>query len=123
MSRIRGKDTEPEKCVRQMIYGMGVRYRLHVANLPGRPDIVLRRSRKVIFVHGCFWHMHRCRFGNVKPVTNADFWMKKRERNRRRDAAVRRVLRDEGWRVLTVWECEMRNAEKLKRKLKLFLAC
>jgi len=121
MSRIRGKDTAPEKYVRRMIHGMGFRYRLHAAGLPGKPDLVLPRLRKVVFVHGCFWHMHRCRFGRVKPVTNADFWKRKREGNRRRDATVRRALRKEGWRVLTVWECEMRNVGILQRKLRMFL--
>jgi len=121
MSRIRGKDTGPEKFVRQMIHRMGFRYRLHSADLPGKPDLVLPRLRKVIFVHGCFWHMHRCRFGRVQPATNADFWKKKRESNRQRDAAVRWALRKEGWRVLTVWECEIRNIEKLQRKVWAFL--
>ncbi len=121
MSRIRGKDTAPEKCVRRMIHGMGYRYRLHVAGLPGKPDLVLSRLRKVVFIHGCFWHMHRCRFGCVKPETNANFWRNKREGNRQRDAKVRRALRKTGWSVLTVWECELRDENKLQEKLRTFL--
>ena len=110
-----------KKYVRRMIHGMGFRYRLHAVGLPGKPDLVLPRLRKVVFVHGCFWHMHRCLFGRVKPTTNADFWKQKREGNRQRDATVRRALRKEGWRVLTVWECEIRNVGKLKRRLRVFL--
>lgn len=121
MSRIRCKDTEPEKSVRRMIHRMGYRYRLHVAGLPGKPDLVFTRLRKIVFVHGCFWHMHRCCLGRVKPVTNADFWKKKREGNRQRDAKVHRALRKEGWRVLTIWECEMGNVGKLQRKMRIFL--
>lgn len=121
MSRIRGKGTSPEMCVRRIIHRMGFRYRLHPAELPGKPDLVLSRLRKVVFVHGCFWHMHRCRFGRVKPDTNADFWRKKREGNRQRDARVRRALRKTGWSVLTVWECELRDSSRLHGKLKKFL--
>lgn len=122
MSRIRGKDTAPEKCVRRMIHGMGFRYRLHAAGLPGKPDLVLPRLRKVVFVHGCFWHMHRCRLGRVRPATNAGFWKAKREGNRQRDTRTRRALRRAGWQVLTVWECELRDVDRLARKLRAFLA-
>ena len=100
---------------------MGFRYRLHASGLLGKPDIVLPRLLKVVFVHGCFWHMHRCRFGRVKPVTNANFWKTKREGNRQRDAKVRRALRKAGWNVLTVWECELRESDRLRRKLRTFL--
>src|SRR5581483_5419780 len=85
MSRIRGKDTGPELVVRSMAHRMGYRFRLHSRLLPGRPDLVFPGLRKVVFVHGCFWHMHRCRFGRVTPVTNATFWMNKRSGNMRRD--------------------------------------
>lgn len=121
MSRIRGKDTGPEKCVRGILREMGLRYRLNVTGLPGKPDLVLRRLRKVVFVHGCFWHKHRCRLGRVQPATNAAFWERKREGNRQRDARTRRALRKQGWQVLTVWECETLNPDKLKRKLIAFL--
>lgn len=121
MAQIRGKDTDPERRVRSMIHRMGFRYRLHNSDIPGKPDIVLPRLRKIVFVHGCFWHMHRCRFGRVKPETNADFWRNKREGNRQRDAKVRRALRKTGWSVLTVWECELRDDNKLQKKLRTFL--
>lgn len=121
MARIRGKDTDPERRVRSMIHRMGFRYRLHCSDLPGKPDIVLPRLRKIVLVHGCFWHMHRCRFGRVKPVTNTDFWKNKRESNRQRDANVRHALRRTGWNLLTVWECELRDNNTLQRKLRNFL--
>lgn len=121
MARIRGKDTDPERHVRNMIHRMGFRYRLHASDLAGKPDIVLPRLRKVVFVNGCFWHIHPCRFGRVIPVTNANFWRTKREGNRQRDAKVRRALRKTGWSVLTVWECELREDDKLRRKLRAFL--
>ena len=122
MSRIRGKDTAPEMCVRRMIHGMGFRYRLHAAGLPGKPDLALPRLRKVVFVHGCFWHMHRCRLGRVRPATNAGFWKAKREGNRQRDTRTRQALRRAGWQVLTVWECELRDMDRLAQKLSAFLA-
>jgi DNA mismatch endonuclease, patch repair protein len=117
MSRIRGKDTNPEMVVRRLLHSLGYRYRLHVRDLPGRPDIVLPKHRVVIFVHGCFWHMHKCRFGRVVPKTNAEFWQTKRSGNTERDRRNARQLRKVGWTVLTVWECETRNQEKLKSKL------
>ena len=121
MSRIRGKDTGPEMCVRRLIHGMGYRYRLHVAGLLGKPDIVLARQKKVIFVHGCFWHMHRCRLGRVQPSTNADFWKAKRRGTQERDARTRRALRRAGWKVLTVWECQIGETSLLKARLRVFL--
>lgn len=122
MSRIRGKDTSPERKIRTMIHRMGFRYRIHVSDLPGKPDIVLPRLRKIILVHGCFWHMHRCRFGRVRPATNSTFWQNKREGNRQRDRKVCRALRRQGWHVLTVWECELRNPIKLEDKIEKFLS-
>ena len=120
MSRIRGKDTSPEMTVRKLLSGMGYRYRLHVRRLPGCPDIVLPRLNALIFVHGCFWHMHRCRFGRVTPQTNRAFWQKKRLGNVERDKRNRRRLRKE-WSVLTVWECETRDDVRLSEKLQGFL--
>ncbi|MFH1024939.1 MAG: DNA mismatch endonuclease Vsr [Planctomycetota bacterium] len=122
MARIRRKDTDPERHVRSMIHRMGFRYRLNVTSLPGKPDIVLPRLRKVVLVHGCFWHMHRCKYGRVKPATNAGFWKAKREENRRRDARVRRALRIAGWDVLIVWECELRDGDKLRKRIHAFLS-
>jgi DNA mismatch endonuclease (patch repair protein) len=117
MSRIRGKNTNPEMKVRSLLHSLGYRYRLHVRDLPGHPDIVLPKHRVVIFVHGCFWHMHKCRFGRVVPKTNAEFWQTKRSGNTERDRRNARQLRKVGWTVLTVWECETRSQEKLKSKL------
>jgi len=120
MSRIRGKNTSPEMRVRTLLHSLGYRYRLHVRNLPGCPDIVLRKHKAVIFVHGCFWHMHKCRFGNVTPRTNADFWQQKRMSNVDRDERNRRSLQRE-WSILTVWECETRDEQRLSEKLSRFL--
>ncbi|MGB6247869.1 MAG: DNA mismatch endonuclease Vsr [Terriglobales bacterium] len=117
MSRIRGKDTSPEMKVRHLLHSLGYRYRLHVRDLPGCPDIVMPRHRVLIFVHGCFWHMHKCRFGRVVPKTNTEFWQTKRSGNTERDRRNARQLRKDGWAVLTVWECETRNQEKLKIRL------
>lgn len=121
MSRIKGKNTSPEITVRRLLCLLGYRYRLHVRKLPGCPDIVLSKHRTVIFVHGCFWHMHKCRFGRVTPKTNAEFWQRKRTGNVERDKRNRRRLRKE-WSVLTVWECETRDALRLSKKLSNFLS-
>jgi DNA mismatch endonuclease (patch repair protein) len=122
MSRIRSKDTKPEMIVRSLVHQMGYRFRLHVPSLPGKPDLVLPAHRKVIFVHGCFWHQHRCREGRVKPASNAEFWRSKREGNVSRDRRNRRKLTAAGWSVLVVWECWTRDIEhKLLPKLPEFL--
>jgi DNA mismatch endonuclease, patch repair protein len=92
MSRIRGKNTTPEKLVRKLIFGMGYRYRLHDKRLPGKPDLTFISRRKVIFVHGCFWHMHDCRYGRVYPKTNEEFWKEKRCRNVERDCENQKSL-------------------------------
>jgi len=120
MSRITGKNTSPELTVRRLLRSLGYRYRLHARGLPGCPDIVLSKHKKVIFVHGCFWHMHRCRFGKVVPKTNETFWRKKRLGNVERDKRNRRSLR-KTWTVLTVWECETRDENRLSDKLRKFL--
>ena len=122
MSRIRSRDTKPEKLVRSMVHALGYRYRLHKPDLPGKPDIVLVRHRKVIDVHGCFFHMHKCKYGNVMPATNAEFWRKKRLSNVERDRRNQRALKRADWQVLIVWECETRKPELLLRKLQRFLA-
>lgn len=121
MSRIRSRDTKPEKVVRLIVHGLGFRYRLHKPDLPGKPDVVLVRHRKIIDVHGCFFHMHKCRFGSVVPATNAKFWRLKRLSNVERDRRNLRALRREGWKVLIVWECETKDVPKLLRKLMRFL--
>lgn len=105
MSRIRSKDTKPEIIVRSLVHQLGGRFRLHVRNLPGKPDLVLPARRKLIFVHGCFWHCHRCRYGRVKPATNAEFWNAKRQSNVERDRRNRKLLKADGWQILVVWEC------------------
>ena len=117
MSRIRSKDTKPEMIVRSLVHRMGYRFRLHDSKLPGKPDLVLRRHKTVIFVHGCFWHMHSCRWGQVKPKTSADFWENKRRSNVARDERAMEQLKGMGWRVIVVWECETKDREKLAQLL------
>ena len=121
MSRIRAKDTKPEMIVRSLVHALGYRFRLHRKDLPGRPDIVLARHRKIIFVHGCFWHMHNCKYGRVKPRTNARFWQDKRAGNRERDRRNKYGLKKQGWSILVVWECWIRKPDKLREKLVDFL--
>jgi len=101
---------------------MGYRYALHSKDLPGHPDMVLTKHKKIIFVHGCFWHMHKCRFGRVIPKTNKKFWKLKREGNVARDKRNLRQLRKTGWKVLVIWECQTRNLDKLIKKLEKFLS-
>ncbi|MGE8468270.1 MAG: very short patch repair endonuclease [Pseudomonas putida] len=122
MSRVRGKDTKPELVVRRIIYHAGFRYRLHVKNLPGRPDIVFRKRMKIILVHGCFWHKHdNCRLARI-PKSKIQFWTEKLEKNKLRDAKVERQLKEDGWDVLTIWECEIRYIPTLKERLIAFLS-
>jgi DNA mismatch endonuclease (patch repair protein) len=117
MSRIRGRNTKPELAVRSLLHRLGYRFRLHVRDLPGRPDIVLSRHRLVVLVHGCFWHRHSgCRFGYA-PKTRVDFWRKKFEGNIRRDREVQLALKKIGWRVMVVWECEVKDVRRLNRRL------
>ena len=121
MSQIRNKDTRPEIIVRSIVHRLDYRYALHRKDLPGKPDMVLTRHRKIIFIHGCFWHIHRCRYGRVKPATNVNFWRAKREGNVVRDKMNLRKLRKDGWRVLVVWECWTPNPSALKDRLVQFL--
>lgn len=121
MSRIRNRDTKPEIIVRSIVHSMGYRYRLHKSDLPGKPDLVLVRHHKIINVHGCFFHMHACRYGRVVPATNAEFWLNKRLSNVSRDRRNLRQLKKAGWKVMTVWECETKNATYLARKIEKFL--
>ena len=114
MSRIRGRDTRPARTVRSVLHAMGFRYRLCAPDLPGRPDLVLRRLWTVVFVHGCYWHGHECPKGRSKPKTNIQFWSKKIADNIARDEKTTAELRSRGWRVLVVWECETKDIERLK---------
>jgi DNA mismatch endonuclease (patch repair protein) len=121
MARVRGKDTGPEMVVRRMVYAMGYRYRLHAKDLPGKPDLVFRGRRKVIFVHGCFWHRHAgCALARL-PKSRVDFWVPKLEANRQRDARHKRDLAHAGWKVLTVWECDLKERARMKIKIGGFL--
>ena len=115
MSRIRGKNTLPELKVRQTLHSLGYRYRLYVDTLPGRPDLVFPRQHKVIFVHGCFWHAHDCEHGRRRPSTNAAFWRAKATDNSARDARKTAALEAAGWKVLVVWECEVKSDRWLAR--------
>lgn len=122
MSRIRGKDTEPEKQVRSLLHGMGYRFRLHRKDLPGRPDIVLSKYKAVILVHGCFWHRHRgCKYA-YKPKSRIEFWKEKFRQNIERDRRKTREMKKLGWRVIVVWECELEDQESLTKKLQDLLA-
>ncbi|PYO42399.1 MAG: very short patch repair endonuclease [Gemmatimonadetes bacterium] len=121
MARIRGKDTSPEIIVRTMIRALGYSFRTHVPGLPGRPDIVLGRLHRAIFVHGCFWHRHSCTLGQVFPSTRAAFWRAKLVGNKERDARTIRALRRRGWKVLVVWECQTREPTRILPRLTNFL--
>ncbi len=121
MRAVPGKDTTPEMLVRRLAHSMGYRYALHVTSLPGKPDIVFVCRRKIIFVHGCFWHKHNCRHGSLSPAANADYWQRKRERNSERDREHIRALRKDEWKVLTIWECWTRDPDSLRKRLKAFL--
>ncbi|WP_459851038.1 very short patch repair endonuclease [Dongia sp. agr-C8] len=123
MSRVRSKDTKPELVVRRLVYSLGYRYRLHAKELPGRPDMVFRPKRKAIFVHGCFWHRHSselCTLARL-PKSRLSFWKTKLEGNRTRDQCNQKRLLQLGWRFLVVWECELRDKERLKNKIVRFL--
>lgn len=116
MARIGGMNTAPEKRVQSLLRGIGLRFTLHARRLPGIPDIVLRRHKTVVFVHGCFWHRHaRCRFAYT-PKSRRAFWSRKFRQNRTRDRIVRKELRRLGWRVVVVWECSLRRPAVLVRR-------
>jgi DNA mismatch endonuclease, patch repair protein len=123
MSAIRKKNTRPEMTVRRLAYELGYRYRLHRADLPGTPDLCFARPQKVIFVHGCFWHQHHCKLGNKRPQTNQNYWLPKLERNVARDEIAQEKLRELGWDVLTIWECETTDQATLRSRLRGFLDC
>jgi len=121
MSRVKGRDTHTELMVRRILHAMGYRFRLHYSKLPGKPDIALPRHRKVIFVHGCFWHSHPgCRRA-ARPSTRLEFWNKKLNGNVKRDKEVIQAIEAKGWRVLVIWQCQTRDVEGLRSRLRDFL--
>ena len=123
MARIRARDTKPEMLVRRLLHSLGYRFRVQNHRMPGRPDIVFGRRRKIIFVHGCFWHQHdteTCR-SNRKPKSNLDYWSQKLDRNVTRDRLNQEALREAGWQVLTIWACEMQDRATLENRLADFL--
>lgn len=122
MGKIRAKNTKPEILLRKMLHAEGFRYRIHDSRLPGKPDLVFPRRKKVIFVNGCFWHGHECPVGMRLPKTNTEFWANKRLRNRERDAKQRTLLLDSGWQYLDVWECEVSASGDLLDRVKVFLS-
>lgn len=120
MQSVKSKDTGPELVVRRLLHGMGYRYRLHRKDLPGRPDIALGSRRKAIFVHGCFWHGHKCPKGRL-PKSRLDYWQPKIDKNRERDRAKEEHLKSLGWSVLTIWQCETKSLEALAIRLQDFV--
>jgi len=121
MQKVRSVDTKPELLVRRIIHSLGFRYRLHSTKLPGKPDIVLTRLRKIVLVHGCFWHGHDCR-PKIRPTSNIKYWHNKIEGNKARDKSNIKDLRRLGWRVLVIWECQHKDVGKLKSNLQKFLS-
>jgi DNA mismatch endonuclease (patch repair protein) len=121
MRAVKGADTTPELAVRRLAHGMGFRFRLHRKDLPGRPDLTFPRLRKVIFVNGCFWHGHDCARGARVPVRNRDYWTRKVARNVERDRSALSALQRLGWKSLVVWECEIKDQDRLRRALRRFL--
>lgn len=122
MRAVRSKDTGPEMTVRKMVHSLGFRYRLHVSDLPGKPDLVFPSRKKVIFVHGCFWHGDTCKRGKRIPKENRDYWVQKIQRNVERDMKNQNLLKELGWDFLVIWEHELKDIEALKQKVINFLA-
>jgi DNA mismatch endonuclease (patch repair protein) len=122
MRRIRGKHTVPELLVRRLAHGMGFRYRLHVPTLPGKPDLVFTRMKKIIEVRGCFWHQHRGCIDSHVPKSRIEYWRTKLTRNRQRDRETVKMLRAAGWSVLTIWECETTEPNALAQRISAFLS-
>ena len=123
MALVRGKNTRPELFVRRLVFALGYRYRLHVRDLPGNPDLVFRKQRKIVFIHGCFWHRHPapdCALARL-PKSKLDFWLPKLEGNKERDERNRCALEKEGWKVLTIWECQLTDVKGLQATVRKFL--
>lgn len=112
MQAVKGKNTKPEKIVRSLIFSLGFRFRLHDSSLPGKPDLVFKTAKKVIFVHGCYWHRHNCQKGKSLPAVNQIFWEQKFKINRKRDQKARQELKKAGWSVLVIWECQTKPTKK-----------
>jgi len=121
MSRVSGRNTKPELAVRSSLHNMGYRFRLHRKDLPGKPDITLPKHKKVIFVHGCFWHGHAGCPRSKRPTTNQEFWREKLDKNIERDKATVNALKQLGWEIITIWTCEVNDTSNLKIKLLSFL--
>ncbi len=121
MRAVKGKDTTPEMRIRKLAHSMGYRYLLHGKDLPGKPDLVFVSRRKIIFVHGCFWHRHSCSRGGRSPATNSDYWDTKVGRNVERDKKNIRALRRGGWGVLVLWECWTADLDSIQKRLAAFL--
>jgi DNA mismatch endonuclease (patch repair protein) len=122
MRAVKSKNTSPELLVRRLLHARGYRYRLHRSDLPGNPDIVFPGRKRALFIHGCFWHGHACARGSRIPKTNTEYWTAKVSRNRMRDTKARKHLQSDGWKVLALWECELRNEAAALRKLTRFLS-
>ena len=121
MSKINSRNTKPEKLVRCMMHSLGYRFRLHDKNLPGKPDIVLKKYQVAVFVNGCFWHQHKGCSKAAKPKSNNEYWDKKLSRNSERDLLNMKALKSLGWKCFVVWECETRTPEILKNKISIFM--
>ncbi|MAU59575.1 MAG: very short patch repair endonuclease [Parvibaculum sp.] len=121
MRAVKDKDTAPEWSVRRMLHAAGYRYRLHCKELPGKPDLCFPSRKKVIFIHGCFWHGHNCKRGAREPKSNVEYWRAKISRNCERDAAHMAALRSVGWSILILWECEIKSGTATLNRLKAFL--
>ncbi len=120
MRAVKGRDTKPEMLLRKKLHALGYRYRLNVKELPGKPDLVFPKFKTVIFVHGCFWHGHDCKRGSRQPKQNADYWLQKIARNKARDQKNKASLEKLGWRVITVWECELKELDPATLPIKGF---
>lgn len=122
MRSVRSADTKPEMILRRIAHRLGYRYRLHRKDLPGRPDLTFPSKKKAIFVHGCFWHGHDCRRGSRVPKTNTEYWQNKVAGNQKRDTRAKAELEAAGWEVLIIWECELKDIERITNSLRRFLS-
>ena len=121
MAKVKGRDTRPEKIVRSLLHSMGYRFRLQRKDLPGKPDIVFSKYRSLIFVHGCYWHRHDCPNGRRLPKSHLDFWLPKLQGNRERDMKTQSLLQEQGWNILVIWECMLRDEIALQEIIRAFL--